>query len=488
MSENTNLFSHDLLAKKISAIFDKYDKNGSFVIAINGAWGTGKTHLMNNVLSVLNDTEYIKVNFNAWRFSKKEEIWKSLLICILHSCREYVYKEENKKFLGWHDKDIDIISSLLDDTERALYTAFTKETPGEICIDTGNLLKTGLNVALKFVPWGNFGSEVINKLLVKKDDNGERIESKIEKEDIENLWGIFTRSSTKRNIEKITGVEQFRSSYEDLLRAILEGDFSCNSFKQKLTKHNKNIKLIVAIDDLDRCLPENVLEVLEAIKLFVDFSNTFFMIAMDSNIIQHGLNMRYVHNEFQYITAKDYCEKMIDLSFNIPALLKSNLYLYIQYLSKYSNDYFKNFELLTIALRSNLRAWERYVYRADFNRDILESIANDNIFEDESLLDSFLKLQCFSYQWPELYSKIYDYSTYIMLEEKSLLIANYEKRELQDILNYLKTLSINEEILNLILDKRIIDYIRKEPELCQVNNKDLLNLFFTFDKVIDTNA
>ena len=76
MRENTNLFSHELLAKKIAAIFGQYDRNGSFVISINGAWGTGKTHLMNNVLSVLNDTDYIKVNFNAWRFSKKEEIGK----------------------------------------------------------------------------------------------------------------------------------------------------------------------------------------------------------------------------------------------------------------------------------------------------------------------------------------------------------------------------------------------------------------------------
>ena len=338
MRENTNLFSHELLAKKIAAIFGQYDRNGSFVISINGAWGTGKTHLMNNVLSVLNDTDYIKVNFNAWRFSKKEEIWKSLLICILHSCREYIYKDENKKFLGWYDKDIEIISSLLDDTEKALYTAFTKEIPGEICVDTGNLLKTGLNVALKFVPWGNFGSEVINKFFVKKNDNGEEIETKIEEKDIENLWGIFTRSSTKRSIEKITGVEQFRKSYEDLLRAILEGDLNGDFLKHKLTKHNRNIKLIVAIDDLDRCLPENVLEVLEAIKLFIDFSNTFFMIALDSNIIQQGLNMRYAHNEFQNISAKDYCEKMIDLSFNIPALLENNLYLYIRHLSIYSND------------------------------------------------------------------------------------------------------------------------------------------------------
>ena len=94
----------------------------------------------------------------------------------------------------------------------------------------------------------------------------------------------------------------------------------------------------------------------------------------------------------------------------------------------------------------------------------------------------------FSYQWTELYRKIYDCNTYIMLEEKSLQITDYEKKELQEILNALKSFSINEEILNAIVDKRIIDYIRKEPKLCQINNKQLLDSFFTFDKVLATNA
>lgn len=484
MNESSEFFSHGLLAKKIAEIFSEQKVNSSFVIAINGSWGTGKTNLMNNVLSVLEEQSYIKVNFNAWRFAKKEEIWRALLVCILDSCREYVCKEKNQKYLGWKNKDINIILRLLDDTERALYTAFIKEIPGEICINASNLLKTGLDMALKFVPWGNFGSEFINALFLKKEADEQEDSTIIDKEDMEKLWGVFNRSSTKKYIEQITGIEQFRRTFEVLIKALLEGDYNCHVSKQKLTKHNKNIKLIVSIDDVDRCLPENTLEILEAIKLFLDYSGTFFMIAMDGDVIQQGLNMRYNQYEFAKIRAKDYYEKMIDLSFDIPALLEDNFYLYIKSLSEYGDEYIKLFNLLFIALKLNLRAWKRYIYRADFNRGILKELTNEDIFGDENILNAFLKLQCFSYQWPEFYRKINDYETYVELECRVHEIVDYESKCLEKILVELDSLLICKEILSDISDKRILDFLRAEPRVSQIQKKEIINIAFTFDKIM----
>lgn len=483
MTENINMFSHQLLAEKIANTFDGHWANNSFVMAINGAWGTGKTHLMDNVIGVLNDSDYIKVKFNAWRFSQKEEIWRALLICIQDSCKSYVDNEENQKRLGWNENDVSIISKLFEDAERALYTAFTKEIPGEININTGNVLKTGLNMALKFVPWGNCGSEIIKKFLVKKNDSGEAVSPTVEKEDLEALWGIFSRSSIKRNIEKVTSVEQFRKSFETLIKAILKGEFSDATLKQELTKHTKNLKLVVAIDDLDRCLPENALEILEAIKLFLDCPGVFFMIAMDSNIIQQGLNVRYGQQDMVKVRAKDYYEKMIDLSFNIPALLEQNFFLYINSISKNGDDYIKMFPVLSIALKSNLRAWERYVYRADFNRTILMALANDSIFQKRNVLNAFLKLQCLSYQWPEFYRLLYDSKIYLAFEKICMAIVDYETRCIQDIREDIGK-SVGEEIGRAIPDKLVIDIVRSEPQLASIQNYEGFNAFFTFDKIV----
>ena len=482
MKENIDFFSHDIIAKQMSTIFSEKKFGGSFVVAINGAWGTGKTHLMNRVLSELDDFEYIKVNFNAWRYATKEDIRRALLICIIDECRRYVKDDSTRKYLGWGDKDCKIIEHMCDDTERALYTAFIKEIPGEVSINTENLLKTGMNMALKFVPWGNFGNEFIQKFLVKKGDEGSQ-DVYVEKEDIEELWDIFTRASTKRNIEKVIGVEQFRKSFESMLRAVLEGKSDGDTKKERLCVHGKEVKLVVAIDDLDRCLPEDALDILEAIKLFVDYSNTYFMIAMDGNVIQKGLNIRYNEYESIVIRAKDYYEKMIDLSFNIPSLVKEKVFSYIQSLSTNGADYIKIFDLLFIALNSNLRAWQRYIQRTDFNKIILEEIAGKNIFEDELILHAYMKLQCFSYQWPELYRTIYDMNTYLLLETKLEQISDYDKKDLKKILKELEQLAISEEVRYAITEKKIMDFIVMEPKLNKIS-KENLNILFTFDKIV----
>lgn len=157
MKKDIDFFSHNVIAKKIASLFSEESTSGSFVIAINGAWGTGKTHLMTKVLDELEDSTYIKVNFNAWRYAEKEDIRRALLICIIDECRQFIERESTRTYLQWDDSVIRIIEGLFDDTERSLYTAFEKEIPGEISIDTSNLVKTGINLALKFVPWGNFG-------------------------------------------------------------------------------------------------------------------------------------------------------------------------------------------------------------------------------------------------------------------------------------------------------------------------------------------
>ena len=50
---------------------------------------------------------------------------------------------------------------------------------------------------------------------------------------------------------------------------------------------NDNIEIIVVmVDDLDRCRPERIIEILEVIKLFLAVDRTTFIIAADENVIK----------------------------------------------------------------------------------------------------------------------------------------------------------------------------------------------------------
>jgi len=66
-----------------------------------------------------------------------------------------------------------------------------------------------------------------------------------------------------------------------------------NDFEKMLA--DTDIKsLVVLIDDLDRCLPDRIIETLEAIKLFVAVPKTAFVIGADPRIVRHAIATRYV--------------------------------------------------------------------------------------------------------------------------------------------------------------------------------------------------
>jgi KAP family P-loop domain len=54
--------------------------------------------------------------------------------------------------------------------------------------------------------------------------------------------------------------------------------------------------LALFVDDLDRCLPENPIEVLEALKLYLDSSHCVFVVGVDPRVIEEAIRRRYAGN------------------------------------------------------------------------------------------------------------------------------------------------------------------------------------------------
>ena len=71
--------------------------------------------------------------------------------------------------------------------------------------------------------------------------------------------------------------------------------------------------LVVFIDDLDRCLPENAVTVMESLKLYLDRANCVFVVAAEAGIIEEGIRQRYHDNE--RLSAREYLEKIVQLPF-----------------------------------------------------------------------------------------------------------------------------------------------------------------------------
>jgi len=105
---------------------------------------------------------------------------------------------------------------------------------------------------------------------------------------------------------------------------------------EKLLDKSKIDKLVVIIDDLDRCLPDRIIDNLEAIKLFLNVKNTAFVIGADPRIVRHAIEYRYKdmiddtnrENSNERIVY-DYLEKLIQIPYNLPKLSDSEVETYI---------------------------------------------------------------------------------------------------------------------------------------------------------------
>ena len=116
---------------------------------------------------------------------------------------------------------------------------------------------------------------------------------------------------------------KFLEQFQDKFRTLVE---------QHVT--NNGGRLVVFVDDLDRCLPEKAIEVLEAIKLFVDAPGCVFVLGLDQDVIARGIEMKYKElgekkdgeGKGQFtIEGMRYLEKIIQLPFQIPPVEQTDM-------------------------------------------------------------------------------------------------------------------------------------------------------------------
>lgn len=92
---------------------------------------------------------------------------------------------------------------------------------------------------------------------------------------------------------------------------------------------------MVFIDDLDRCVPEKAIEVMEAIKLFLDAEGCIFILGIDKKVISSGVRLKYGNLRDEkgkaLISGEEYLEKIIQFTFILPPILDDNLEKFINH-------------------------------------------------------------------------------------------------------------------------------------------------------------
>lgn len=95
-------------------------------------------------------------------------------------------------------------------------------------------------------------------------------------------------------------------------------------------------RMVVLIDDLDRCLPETAIETLEAIRLFIFLPKTAFVVGADEGMIEYSVRNHFPdlpETDSSQSYARNYLEKLIQVPIRIPALglTETHIYMYSQF-------------------------------------------------------------------------------------------------------------------------------------------------------------
>lgn len=268
-------------------------------VGVFGSWGSGKTTLLGMIRQKLPNTS-TSLWFDAWKYDKQEALWRALLLRVLAELREAIKRGES----GDVQKDL----SELEDLESSLYRTVDREEVGQVRIDWGKLgtgaSQSAVQVALSLVPGGKIFSDLVQGI------KGEQAESAID-----SLAAAVRRERIQVHIDQVQFLEQF----QDRFRRLVE--------KYVIGRGEGQGRLVVFVDDLDRCLPEKAVEVLEAIKLFLDVPGCAFVLGLDHQVIAKGIEAKY--KEPGAIDGRAYLEKIIQVPFQIPPIEEQDLEAFV---------------------------------------------------------------------------------------------------------------------------------------------------------------
>ena len=290
---------------------------GPLTIGLFGTWGSGKTSLMQFVRDDLAQDKARKFRlawFDAWKYEKEDALWRALLLRVIDSLRRF---EDGK------DVTADALKKDIEKLERSLYRDLQWEEKGGVQIDwpqaAGAVAGGAVRLSISMLP--GFAGKAVEAAQAALGGG----------KDLESLLDAFQRESVKHHQDQLRSIEQFQKEFGDLVK-----------------KHivEKGERLVVFVDDLDRCLPEKAIEVLEAIKLFLDVRGCIFLLGLDQDVITRGIKVKY--RDFSVdegagserripIDGANYLEKIIQLPFRLPKIEPRALLPFVSQLAVFSD-------------------------------------------------------------------------------------------------------------------------------------------------------
>lgn len=228
-------FRNDLLGRRESVEVLTHlvgSLEGPCVLAVDAAWGNGKTTFLNIWARHLRNQGFPIVKFNAWETDFSGDPFVALSTELTEGIQEYANKSG-------------VMKKKVGDTKKCAKEVLRRAIPGFIRLATAGVLD-------------------INPLLEKE---------------VGNALASYAEDRLSEYKEAQKSVKEFRDALQDMAGAV------------STSKGGR--PLIVMIDELDRCRPSYAVELLEVAKHLFAADNIVFVLAVNRSELAHSIRALY---------------------------------------------------------------------------------------------------------------------------------------------------------------------------------------------------
>ncbi len=335
------------------------------------------------------------------------------------------------------NNEIDNYNEEIECLQTRLYQDVYRKELGGIEIKPTKAIKGTIKLGLSAIP--TIGKPITE--ILKEIDNESAFNELLES---------VQRKKKVDYIEKVQFMEQFQHEYEKIIE-----------------KYPHNKRVVIFIDDLDRCIPEKAIEILESIKLFLDVENSIVVLGIDKRVISKSMEVKYKdfligENKEIPISGDNYLEKFIQLGFKLPLISDKNIEEYINNL-KVPDFYVPFLEMIIKGIENNPRKIKRFFNVIELHRKLAYSLKEitESLSESENIRNRFNALlvewQIISQHNPEIRKVIEDDPKILSILHEYLKPGEREK--IKENLS-----KVNEKLSEMVIkDTKLMDLIEIFP-------------------------
>ncbi|GHC55120.1 KAP family P-loop NTPase fold protein [Streptomyces flavofungini] len=268
-------------------------------VGVFGPWGTGKSSFMKVCQDLLRKRSVPTVWFNPWKYDQKDEIWHALIQSVLTEIAQDLEERRLKGDLALRER----MAGALERIRRLSQAA----------------------------AW-----------LLARRAAGPLTAGVVTADDVAAAQTALTEPGTETYLH----VNRFEEDFKEVVATYTDGG-----------------RLVLFIDDLDRCTPDAAITVLDSLKLFLGEGACAFVLAMDYQVVAEAAARRFHSENPDEARGRQYLEKLIHFPYHLPGVSFESIVRHLQH--KITDTRLAGsqelWELVEVAFEANPRRVRRFV-------------------------------------------------------------------------------------------------------------------------------